>query len=155
VDGDSPGGWHTGEGVGAWIGILNAGTALTLETDRDFSELMARIGLSFSRTTRQEEHRYDTAHALLRDIRHHRRLAIAAIYSIGAPPPSSMDNRTNTLTEAETATVKEFQANVQAYAASTNSSTARSASSTTRQRPKRSMRTAPRCATRSRPRAQE
>jgi hypothetical protein len=43
-------------------------------------------------------------------------LAIAAIYSIGAAPPSSMDNRTNTLTEAETATVKEFQANVQAYA---------------------------------------
>jgi hypothetical protein len=30
LDGDSPGGWHTGAGGGIWVGLLNPSTSLTL-----------------------------------------------------------------------------------------------------------------------------
>jgi hypothetical protein len=47
VDGDSPGGWHTARGVGAWIGILSPAASLTLEGEPGKSGVHARIGLSF------------------------------------------------------------------------------------------------------------
>jgi hypothetical protein len=47
TDGNSPGGWHTTNGVGAWIGILDPANALTIEADQGASELRARIGLNF------------------------------------------------------------------------------------------------------------
>ena len=47
MNGDSPGGWHTTQGVGAWIGILNAANAVTLEGYQGSNGLNARIGLSF------------------------------------------------------------------------------------------------------------
>jgi hypothetical protein len=47
TDGNSPGGWHTTNGVGAWIGILDPATALTIEADQGANELRARIGLNF------------------------------------------------------------------------------------------------------------
>ncbi|MHB8078097.1 MAG: hypothetical protein ACYDIE_02415 [Candidatus Krumholzibacteriia bacterium] len=49
VDGASPGGWHTGTGVGFWIGILNPTTAVNLELgdQRGRSALRVRTGLSF------------------------------------------------------------------------------------------------------------
>lgn len=31
VDGASPGGWHAATGIGFWLGILNRGTALSVE----------------------------------------------------------------------------------------------------------------------------
>lgn len=42
-------------------------------------------------------------------------LAIAGIYALGAQP-SSMDNRTTQMTDAETAAVKQFETDVQKYA---------------------------------------
>jgi hemolysin activation/secretion protein len=47
VNGDSPGGWHTTTGVGAWVGILSSAYALTVESNQGSSGLEARIGLSF------------------------------------------------------------------------------------------------------------
>jgi hypothetical protein len=47
MDGASPGGWHTTDGAGAWIGILSPATALCVEWDRSINSLEARIGLSF------------------------------------------------------------------------------------------------------------
>jgi hypothetical protein len=47
MDGDSPGGWHTTKGVGAWIGILSPAAALCVEGDPSTGDFNARIGLSF------------------------------------------------------------------------------------------------------------
>jgi hypothetical protein len=47
VNGDSPGGWHTTQGVGAWIGLLSPATALTIEADQGSHSVNARIGFSF------------------------------------------------------------------------------------------------------------
>ncbi len=49
VAGDSPGGWHTGAGLGFWLGILSPGTALNFELgDRPGRSLVRlRTGLSF------------------------------------------------------------------------------------------------------------
>jgi len=47
VNGDSPGGWHTTTGVGAWVGLLSSAYALTVESNQGSSGLEARIGLSF------------------------------------------------------------------------------------------------------------
>jgi hypothetical protein len=49
LDGASPGGWHTGTGVGFWVGILNPSTALTVELGRHRGRSLTRIktGLNF------------------------------------------------------------------------------------------------------------
>ncbi|HXS09968.1 MAG TPA: hypothetical protein VN852_08280, partial [Candidatus Krumholzibacteria bacterium] len=47
LDGDSPGGWHTARGFGAWIGILSPAASLTLEGEPGKSGVNARIGLNF------------------------------------------------------------------------------------------------------------
>ena len=49
LDGASPGGWHSGAGVGFWIGILNPSTALTVELGRHRGRSLTRIktGLDF------------------------------------------------------------------------------------------------------------
>ena len=49
LDGESPGGWHTGAGVGLWIGLLNPTTALSLEVgdQRRRNNPRVRTGLSF------------------------------------------------------------------------------------------------------------
>jgi hypothetical protein len=47
LNGDSPGGWHTARGIGAWIGILSPAAALTIEGEPGKSGLNARIGLNF------------------------------------------------------------------------------------------------------------
>lgn len=43
LDGASPGGWHSGGGVGFWVGILNPATALTVELGRTRGRSIARI----------------------------------------------------------------------------------------------------------------
>jgi hypothetical protein len=49
LDGASPGGWHTGTGVGFWVGILNPSTALTVELGKHRGRSLTRIktGLNF------------------------------------------------------------------------------------------------------------
>lgn len=47
VSGDSPGGWHTTTGVGAWLGVLSSKSALTIESNSGESGVQARVGLSF------------------------------------------------------------------------------------------------------------
>jgi len=49
LDGESPGGWHKGAGVGFWVGILNPATAISLEfgDQRGRTGLRVRTGLSF------------------------------------------------------------------------------------------------------------
>jgi hemolysin activation/secretion protein len=49
VDGQSPGGWHRGAGVGVWIAVLSPATALNLELgDRRGRTLVrVRTGLTF------------------------------------------------------------------------------------------------------------
>jgi hypothetical protein len=49
VDGNSPGGWHSGTGVGLWLGILNPGTSLSVELGRAAGETNVRFrtGMSF------------------------------------------------------------------------------------------------------------
>ena len=49
LDGESPGGWHKGAGVGFWVGILNPATAISLEfgDQRGRTGIRIRTGLSF------------------------------------------------------------------------------------------------------------
>jgi hypothetical protein len=49
LDGASPGGWHSGAGVGFWVGILNPSTALTVELGKHRGRSLTRIktGLNF------------------------------------------------------------------------------------------------------------
>jgi hypothetical protein len=49
LDGASPGGWHTGTGIGFWVGILNPSTALTVELGKHRGRSLTRIktGLNF------------------------------------------------------------------------------------------------------------
>jgi len=49
VAGNSPGGWHGGPGAGLWLGLLNPGTALTVEFggDTGATGLRFRTGMSF------------------------------------------------------------------------------------------------------------
>ena len=49
LDGESPGGWHRGAGLGFWVGILNPATALSLEfgDQRGRTGVRIRTGLSF------------------------------------------------------------------------------------------------------------
>jgi len=49
VEGASPGGWHTGSGVGFWVGILNPATALNFELGAGGGRTRIRVktGLDF------------------------------------------------------------------------------------------------------------
>jgi hypothetical protein len=49
VDGNSPGGWHSGTGVGLWVGVLNPGTSLSVEVGRGagVTDVRFRTGMSF------------------------------------------------------------------------------------------------------------
>ncbi len=49
VDGNSPGGWHTGTGVGFWVAILNPATSITVELgdQRGRSLVRVKTGMSF------------------------------------------------------------------------------------------------------------
>jgi len=49
LEGASPGGWHTGAGVGLWVGILNPVTALNFELGRAEGRTRIRVktGLDF------------------------------------------------------------------------------------------------------------
>ena len=49
VKGNSPGGWHSATGIGFWLGILNPGTALTLELGegRGLTGARLRTGMIF------------------------------------------------------------------------------------------------------------
>jgi hypothetical protein len=49
LDGASPGGWHTGTGLGFWVGILNPSLALTVELGEQSgrSRVRVRTGLQF------------------------------------------------------------------------------------------------------------
>jgi hemolysin activation/secretion protein len=49
LDGESPGGWHSGVGGGFWIGVLRSQTALNFEFGRYQGETRVRVrsGLNF------------------------------------------------------------------------------------------------------------
>jgi hypothetical protein len=49
VDGESPGGWHTGSGVGFWVAIMNPATSITVELgdQRGRSLVRVKTGLTF------------------------------------------------------------------------------------------------------------
>jgi hypothetical protein len=49
LDGESPGGWHRGAGVGFWVGVLNPATAISFEfgDQRGRTGVRIRTGLSF------------------------------------------------------------------------------------------------------------
>ncbi|HEV8150738.1 MAG TPA: BamA/TamA family outer membrane protein, partial [Gemmatimonadales bacterium] len=49
LDGKSPGGWHSGTGLGLWIGILNPATALNFElgTHEGRTRLRVKTGMDF------------------------------------------------------------------------------------------------------------
>jgi hypothetical protein len=49
LDGDSPGGWHTGAGVGVWLAIMNPGTSIAFELgdQRGRSVVRVKTGLTF------------------------------------------------------------------------------------------------------------
>lgn len=49
VDGDSPGGWHTGAGVGFWVAIMNPATSIAIELGdrRGRSLVRVKTGLAF------------------------------------------------------------------------------------------------------------
>jgi hypothetical protein len=48
LDGASEGGWHSGNGVGVWLGVMNPGTSLTFAiTDSKNRRLLVGTGMSF------------------------------------------------------------------------------------------------------------
>jgi len=49
LDGESPGGWHTGSGVGFWVAIMNPATSITVELgdQRGRSLIRVKTGLTF------------------------------------------------------------------------------------------------------------
>lgn len=47
IDGDSPGGWHTAQGAGIWVGIVNPGTSINvLFTNKRDRRTMVSIGFA-------------------------------------------------------------------------------------------------------------
>ena len=49
LDGESPGGWHSGAGLGTWIGVLRSTTSISIELGwyEGTSQVRVRTGLSF------------------------------------------------------------------------------------------------------------
>jgi hypothetical protein len=46
MDGESPGGWHTGVGGGIWLGVLRSSTSLSL-TFSDSRDRRVMVGTGF------------------------------------------------------------------------------------------------------------